>query len=95
MRWTRSCTIELMTRDKIKVVRENKNKRSWLSLLSKKAEIDLSEEEIREIEREIMEFIEMAESGSQVNAGLYLFIKSVTVLVDHPKLKQKLSFAAD
>ena len=49
MRWTRSCTIELMTREKIKVVKESKNKRSWLSLLSKKAEIDLSEEEIREI----------------------------------------------
>ena len=70
VKWTRACTIEMMTREKVQMAFESKNKKSWLSFISKNAEVPLTEEEIRQIEREIMEFIEQAESSNSVSAGL-------------------------
>ncbi len=39
MRWTREQTILAIKRDKLKQAYETKNKRTWLSFLSKNAEI--------------------------------------------------------
>ncbi len=85
MQWTKEQTIQLLKAEKVKIATENKNKRSWLKFLSNNTETPLTEAELKLIEEEINKFIAIIDSSDQLSAGMYLLIKQLTVLMDHPK----------
>lgn len=74
---------------------ENKNKRTWLKFLSKNSEVPLTEDEIRQVEEEIIKFFEIIENNNNVSAGLYIFVRSLNILMDHQQFKQKLNFTTE
>jgi hypothetical protein len=95
MKWTKTHTVELLRREKLRSATEAKNRKGWLNFLSRNLPTALTEEEIELIEQELSQFIDLVENSNNLSAGVYLFVKSVHLMMDHSKVKQRLFFLAE
>jgi hypothetical protein len=74
---------------------ESKNRKSWLSILSRNAEIDLSPEDLDNIEKDIDRLIEAVDNGKSAKSiGFYLLFQSLQMSMDHHRVNQNLLFSA-
>jgi hypothetical protein len=91
MKWSREVVIDLIKKTKMDQVLKEKNKRGWLSFLSKNTDLQLTPDDYKTIENEVLLFNKMVDEGeNKKSVSFYLILKKLQIAMDHSKVRQKL-----
>ena len=95
LEWSRENYVKTVKKSKIQELKKNENKKTWFSFLASQVDLELSEGDVIEIEKDIDSIFQGIDGRGKTNFGIEFKMSLIDLEITHQEIKQSLSISIE